>query len=103
IISHLVWYATFAQDLGQLSPVFYMFSDRERAFDIIQAICGGRMHPSWFRIGGVAQDLPECWEKLVRDFIRYMPARLDEYDTMVMNSSIVKGRTKNVGALTLDE
>ncbi len=103
IISHLVWYATFAQDLGQLSPVFYMFNDRERAFDIIQAICGGRMHPGWFRIGGTAQDLPEGWDTLMRDFIRYMPARLDEYDTMVMENSIIKGRTKNVGALTLDE
>jgi len=103
IISHLVWYGTFAQDLGQLSPVFYTFNDRERAFGIIEAICGARMHPNWFRIGGVAQDLPQGWDGLIRDFIKYLPPRLAEYDKEVMQNRIFKGRTQGVGTFTKDE
>ena len=101
--SHLVFYGTMSQDVGQLSPVFYMFADRERVFHIIEAICGFRMHPAWFRIGGVAADLPQGWDRMIRDYLDYQPKRLDEYHKLVMQNRIFKARTVGVGAYSLEE
>lgn len=103
ISSHLVFFGTMSQDVGQLSPVFYIFTDRERVFQIIEAICGFRMHPAWFRIGGVAADLPQGWDRLVLEFCDYLPKRLDEYVKLVMKNRIFKARTVGIAAYTLDE
>jgi len=103
ILSHLLFYGTFAQDVGALSPIFYMFVDREKLFGIIEAFTGARMHPSWFRIGGIASDLPKGWQALVQDYVDYLPKRLDEYDKMVMQNSLLKKRTVGIGAYTSEE
>ncbi len=103
IASHLVWLGTYAQDLGQMSPVFFAFNDRERVFDIVSAITGGRMHPSWFRIGGVAQDIPDGWNKMIQNFVDYFPARLKEFDKVVIRNRIFKARTIGIGVYNTEE
>jgi len=103
IASHLLFYGTYAQDLGQMSPIFYMFIDREKVFDILESISGARMHSSYFRIGGVAMDLPKGWDQRLREFIDYFPARLDQYDKMVLKNSTLKRRTQGIGAYNTAE
>lgn len=96
INNHLLYIGTAIQDAGGMTPVFYMFADRQKIYDVVEAITGFRMHPAWFRIGGTAADLPNGWQKLVREFLDWMPKRLKEYKKAALENSVMIGRTRNV-------
>ena len=104
INSHLLFLGTYIQDVGAMSPVFFAFTDRQKIYTIIEAITGARMHPSWFRIGGVAHDLPMGWQRLVQEnLLDWLPKRLNEYVKASLENSILKGRTVGVAAYSTAE
>ncbi|WP_075475009.1 NADH-quinone oxidoreductase subunit C/D [Buchnera aphidicola] len=98
INSHLLFISTFIQDVGSMSAVFLAFTDRQKIYDIIESITGARMHPAWFRIGGVAKDLPANWHHLLKEFLTWMPKRLSFYTKVALKNSILISRSSGVAS-----
>jgi NADH-quinone oxidoreductase subunit B/C/D len=103
INNHLVWFGTFCHDVGAITPTFYTFREREKLMDIIELVTGGRLHPSWFRIGGLAADLPDGWKEAVEDFIKVFPSCLKDYEALITKNPIFQARTQGIGRLSLKE
>ncbi|CAD83180.1 NADH dehydrogenase I chain C; chain D [Candidatus Blochmanniella floridana] len=98
INSHLLYVSTYLQDVGVMTPVFLAFTDRQKIYDVIESITGARMHPAWFRIGGVADDLPLNWSDLLKQCLDWLPKRIAFYIDIALKNSIFKKRTCGIGS-----
>nr|WP_232037261.1 NADH-quinone oxidoreductase subunit C/D [Buchnera aphidicola] len=103
INSHLLFISTFVQDVGSMSTVFLAFTDRQKIYDLIESITGARMHPAWFRIGGLSKDLPLNWHHLLKKFLDWMPKRLDFYVKTALKNRILISRSKGVASYGKEE
>src|SRR4051794_14645763 len=66
IASHLFWLGTSILDLGAMSMIFYALREREYVLDLFEMSSGQRMHPRYFQVGGVVEDIPPGWVEKVR-------------------------------------
>src|ERR671916_2284924 len=100
IASHMVWLGTHALDIGAMSVFFYCFREREKILNLIEAASGGRLTPSYFRIGGLMMDLPAGFERRVNQFLEDFPAAVDMFDTLVTGNTLWQSRTQGVGYIS---
>lgn len=100
IASHLVWLGTHALDIGAMTVFFYCFREREKILNLIEAASGGRLTPSYFRIGGLMMDLPAGFERRVQQFLDDFPRAHAEFHKLLTGNRIFQRRTQGVGRIS---
>lgn len=103
IKSHLVWLACHALDIGAMTVFLYCFREREVVMELYEMVSGARMTSNYFRVGGLMADLPEGFEKKVRDFIDTFEANVDTYEGLLTENTIWKTRTIGNGVITAED
>jgi NADH-quinone oxidoreductase subunit D len=101
--SHLVWLGTHALDIGAMSVFLYCFREREKILDIFEMISGQRMMTNYFRPGGVWRDVVAEFEPAVRDFLDYLPAKIDDYEKLLTNNPLWLDRTQGIGFISAED
>lgn len=95
--NHIMGITTHALDVGAMTPLFWMFEEREKLFEFTERVSGARMHANYVRPGGVAWDLPLGWMDDVYDWCQKFPERIDELEDMLTENRIWKARTVDIG------
>lgn len=100
---HVVSVGLQGMDLGAFSLMLWAFIEREKLYDIFEAVTGARLTTSWTRVGGVFRDVPDDFPALVRTFLDKFPKIIDEVETMLSSNRIFKDRTVGVGTMTAEQ
>ncbi|MGB8510478.1 MAG: NADH dehydrogenase (quinone) subunit D [Pyrinomonadaceae bacterium] len=103
IASHLVWLGTHALDIGAMSVFFYAFREREKILNLIEAASGGRLTPSYFRIGGLMMDIPAGFERRCKQFTDDFPGAVKEFHTLLSGNRIFQSRTQGIGLVSAED
>jgi NADH-quinone oxidoreductase subunit D len=98
-----VWLGTHALEIGAVSVMMYCFRERELLLNINEMLAGFRMFPSYLRIGGLREDLPDGFHAAVKAFLDRFPDKLNEYEDLLTKNQIWLKRTQGIGVLSKEE
>ena len=101
ISSHMVFYGAYGEDVGILgTPFMYGFIEREHVQQLFESVSGARMMHSYFRVGGLAQDVPTDFMTGLTQLLDVLKPGIDRCDKLLTKNEILLERTVNIGKLS---
>jgi len=103
LMNHLLCLTTGALDVGATTPALWGFEEREKLMEFSERVSGARMHANYFRVGGVAWDLPAGLADDIYTFTETYPKYIDDLDALLTNNRIFKQRTVDIGVISKEQ
>lgn len=103
LLNHIMNITTQALDVGAMTPLLWMFEEREKMLEFYERVSGARYHSAYFRPGGVAQDLPDGLLEDIEAFIEQFPAKIADVENVLNENRIFKQRMVDVGVVSKEE
>jgi NADH-quinone oxidoreductase subunit D len=103
ISAHLLGLGAYAMDVGALTVFMHTFTEREKLYNLFEALTGARFTTTYTRIGGVSRDTPKGWVAAVRKFCDEVVVNFDESETLLTRNRIFVDRTKDVGIISKED
>jgi len=103
IASHLLFLASFGNDVGATTVFLYGLRERELIVDLFEMALGARLTYSGLRIGGLPYDLPEGFAQACRTALPQISERLAENDRLLTGNRIFEARTRGVGVMSREK
>ena len=103
ILNHLLNITTYALDVGAMTPLLWMFEEREIMLEFYERASGARLHSAYIRPGGVAKDIDDKLLEDISNFFEKFPKKLSDVETLLDENRIFKQRLVNIGTVTKEQ
>lgn len=100
LLNHIMAITTQALDVGAMTPLLWMFEEREKMMGFYEKVSGSRMHSAYIRPGGVHQDLPTGLLDEIADFIKQFPKKINDMENLLTENRIFKQRMVDIGVVS---
>ena len=103
ILNHLLNISSQALDVGAMTPLLWLFEEREKILEFYERASGARFHAAYIRPGGLAADVPKDLPEDIMKFIEKFPKHIDEVDSLLTENRIWKQRLVDIGKVSKED
>ena len=103
ILNHLLNITSYAMDVGAMTPMLWGFEERERLMEFCEGVSGARLHMNYYRVGGVAFDMPDGMGSDINDWAENFTVFIDDLETLLTENRIFKQRTVDIGVINAEQ